>query len=88
MSKGSWRERPTGTWFSRLWRPWETLNPFKGRGRRINESRGVGLKDLVNFPDENRVRPERRWYVIGGFFTLLLVIVVYRLFMLQIVDVK
>ena len=88
MSKGSWRERPTGTWFSRLWRPWETLNPFKGRGRRINESRGVGLKDLVNFPDENKVRPERRWYVIGGFFTLLLVIVVYRLFMLQIVDVK
>jgi len=88
MSKGSWRERPTGTWYSRLWRPWETLNPFKGRGRRINETPGVGIKDLVNFPDENKVRPERRWYVIGGFFTLLLVIVIYRLFMLQIVDVK
>jgi penicillin-binding protein 2 len=88
MSKGSWRERPTGTWFARLWRPWENLNPFKGRGRRINEPRGVGIKDLVNFPDERKVRPERRWYVIGGFFAFLLVVVIYRLFMLQIVDVK
>ncbi len=88
MSKGSWRQRPTGTWFSRLWRPWETLNPFKGRGRRINETPGVGIRDIVNFPDEQNVRPERRWYVIGGFFTLLLLIVIYRLFMLQIVEVK
>jgi penicillin-binding protein 2 len=88
MSKGSWRERPTGTWATRLWRPWENLNPFKGRGRQINEARGIGLKDLINFPDEQKVRPERRWYVIGGFFALLLILVIYRLFMLQIMNVN
>ena len=66
--KGSWRDRPTGSWFSRLWRPWVSLNPFRGRGRSINEPKPVGIRDLVASPDEVQIRPERRWRVIGGFF--------------------
>ena len=82
----SWRDRPTGSLFSRLWRPWVSLNPFRGRGRRINEPRSVGIRDLVASPEEITVRPERRWRVIGGFFALLLVLLIYRLFTLQILD--
>jgi penicillin-binding protein 2 len=37
-------------------------------------------------PDEVGSRPERRWIVIGGFFAILLVALVVRLFFLQVVD--
>ena len=84
--KRSWRNRPTGTLFSRLWRPWESINPFRGRGRAINESKPVGIRDLVASPDEVRARPERRWKIIGGFFLALLALLVGRLFMLQILE--
>ncbi len=86
--KNNWRDRPTGTWFSRLWRPWVTLNPFRGRGRVINEPKSVGIRDLVAGPEEVRHRPALRWLVIGGFFLVLLVIILARLFVLQIVDYK
>lgn len=86
--KGSWRNRPTGSWFSRLWRPWVSLHPFRGRGRLINEKKPVGIRDLVASPDEVTSRPERRWMVIGGFFLVLFVLLVVRLFMLQIVEFK
>ena len=86
--KGSWRSRPTGSWFSRVWRPWVSLSPFRGRGRSINEPKPVGIRDLVASPDEVRIRPERRWRVIGAFFLLLFLILVGRLFTLQILDYK
>jgi penicillin-binding protein 2 len=84
--KRSWRERPTGSWFSRLWRPWVSLHPLRGRGRTINEAKPVGIRDLVASPDEVRTRPERRWRVIGGFFIVLLLLLIGRLFMLQILE--
>ncbi len=84
--KGSWRDRPTASWFQRLWRPWVSLNPFRGRGRQINEPRTVGIRDLVASPEEVRARPERRWRIIGGFFSLLLVLLMVRLFMLQVLE--
>lgn len=84
--KGSWRSRPTGSVFSRLWRPWVTLNPFRGRGRTINESRPVGIRDLVAGPEAVKVRPERRWRIIGGFFALLFILLIGRLFVLQILN--
>jgi penicillin-binding protein 2 len=84
--KGSWRDRKTGSVFSRLWRPWVSLNPFRGRGRTINEARPVGIRDLVVGPDEVKVRPERRWRIIGGFFALLFVLLIGRLFVLQILN--
>ena len=84
--KGSWRERPSGSWYSRLWRPWVSINPFKGRGRSINERRPVGIRDLVASPDQVRARPERRWLIIGGFFLTLFVLLIVRLFMLQILN--
>ena len=84
----SWRERPTGSLFSRLWRPWESLNPFRRRGRSINVRRSVGIRDLVASPEEIEVRPERRWRIIGGFFAVLLVLLIYRLFTLQILDYR
>lgn len=86
--KGTWRNRPTGSWFSRLWRPWSSLSPFRGRGRSINEPKPVGIRDLVASPDEVRARPARRWSVIGGFFVVLFLILVGRLFTLQILDYK
>lgn len=39
-------------------------------------------------PDEVRIRPERRWRVIGGFFLLLFLVLVGRLFTLQVLDYK
>ncbi len=84
----SWRERPTGSIFSRLWRPWESLNPFRRRGRVINARRPVGIRNLVTAPEEVRARPERRWRIIGGFFLLLLVVLLARLFALQVLDVR
>jgi penicillin-binding protein 2 len=84
--KSSWRDRPSGSWFTRLWRPWVSLHPFRGRGRTINEPKPVGIRDLMASPDEVQARPERRWLVIGGFFALLLIALVVRLFFLQVVD--
>ncbi len=84
--RGSWRDHPTGSLFSRLWRPWVSLNPFRGRGRRINEAKPVGIRDLVAGPDEVAHRPERRWRIIGGFFALLLALLLGRLFVLQILN--
>jgi penicillin-binding protein 2 len=86
--KGSWRNRPIGSWFSRLWRPWVSINPFRGRGRSINEPRPVGIRDLVASPDQVRARPERRWMVIGGFFLLLFALLMFRLFTLQVLSYK
>ena len=84
----SWRDRPTGSWFSRLWRPWTSLHPRRGRGRTINEPKPVGIRDLVAGPDEVVARPERRWKVIGGFFLVLLVALVVRLFFLQVLEYR
>jgi penicillin-binding protein 2 len=84
--KGSWRERPSGSRFSRLWRPWSSLHPFRGKGRSINEPKPVGIRDLVAAPSDVKLRPERRWYVIGGFFLLLFLLLVGRLYVLQIKD--
>ena len=39
-------------------------------------------------PDEVEARPVRRWLVIGGFFTLLFIGLIVRLFFLQVVDYK
>ncbi|MCU1364211.1 MAG: penicillin-binding protein 2 [Acidimicrobiaceae bacterium] len=84
--RGSWRERRIGSWFSRLWRPWVSLHPFRGRGRTINEPRPVGIRDLMASPNEVTAQPRRRWMVIGGFFFVLLVALILRLFFLQVVD--
>jgi penicillin-binding protein 2 len=86
--KRSWREQRIGSWFSRLWRPWVSLHPFRGRGRTINEPRPVGIRDLMASPEEVRARPERRWIVIGSFFFILLLALILRLFFLQVVDYK
>lgn len=86
--KGSWRERRAGSWYSRLWRPWVSLHPFRGRGRTINEPKPVGIRDLVASPSEVQSRPARRWLVIGGFFALLMIGLIVRLFFLQVVDYK
>ena len=84
--KGSWRDRPTSSWFHRLWRPWTSLNPFRRRGSAIHERKTVGIKDLVASPNEVRARPERRYVIIGTFFLLLLGLLVYRLFSLQVIQ--
>ncbi|MGA2294590.1 MAG: penicillin-binding protein 2 [Acidimicrobiales bacterium] len=84
----SWRDRPVGSWFSRLWRPWVSLHPFRGRGRSINEPDPVGIRDLVASPDEVQARPELRWRLIGGFFALLFLALLGRLFMLQVLEQK
>jgi penicillin-binding protein 2 len=86
--KGSWRDRPSGSRFSRLWRPWSSLHPFRGKGRLINEPKSVGIRDLVAAPGDVKLRPERRWYVIGGFFFLLFLLLVGRLYVLQVKDHK
>jgi penicillin-binding protein 2 len=86
--KGSWRDRPSGSRFSRLWRPWTSLHPFRGKGRSINEPKSVGIRDLVAAPGDVKLRPERRWYVIGGFFFLLFLVLIGRLYVLQIKDHK
>ncbi len=84
--KGSWRDRPTGSWYHRLWRPWTSLNPFRRRGSAIHERKTVGIKDLVASPNEVRAHPERRYVIIGTFFLLLLGLLVYRLFSLQVLQ--
>ena len=86
--RSSWRDRPTGSWFSRLWRPWVSLHPFRGRGLTINEPKTVGIRDLMASPEEVESRPARRWLVIGGFFSILLIALIVRLFFLQVVDYK
>jgi penicillin-binding protein 2 len=48
----------------------------------------VGIRDLVAAPGDVKLRPERRWYVIGGFFFLLFLVLVARLYVLQIKDHK
>ncbi len=84
----SWRQRPTGSWFHRLWRPWNSLNPFRRPGQAINEGKQVGIKDLVASPEEVGHRPVVRWRIIGGFFVLLFLVLVIRLFMLQVLEHK
>ncbi|MBW4030464.1 MAG: penicillin-binding protein 2, partial [Acidobacteria bacterium] len=37
-------------------------------------------------PEEVRARPERRWRIIGTFFSLLLILLIVRLFMLQVLE--
>jgi penicillin-binding protein 2 len=48
----------------------------------------VGIRDLMASPDEVRSRPERRWLVIGGFFLVLFIALIVRLFFLQVIDYK
>ncbi len=48
----------------------------------------MGIRDLVAGPDEVVARPERRWTVIGGFFLVLLVALVVRLFFLQVLEYR
>jgi penicillin-binding protein 2 len=48
----------------------------------------VGIRDLVAAPGDVKLRPERRWYVIGGFFFLLFLVLVGRLYVLQVKDYK
>jgi len=82
----SWRSRPTGSWFSRLWRPWSSINPFRRPGQTINQTKTVGIRDLVASPEEVAVKPERRWRAIGGVFGMLLIVLLGRLFMLQVLE--
>lgn len=46
----------------------------------------MGIRDLVASPEEVRARPERRWRIIGSFFSLLLILLIVRLFMLQVLE--
>jgi penicillin-binding protein 2 len=64
------------------------LHPFRGKGRSINEPKSVGIRDLVAAPGDVKLRPERRWYVIGAFFFLLFLVLIGRLYVLQIKDHK
>jgi penicillin-binding protein 2 len=48
----------------------------------------VGIRDLVAAPSDVKSRPERRWFVIGGFFLLLFLLLIGRLYVLQVVDYK
>jgi penicillin-binding protein 2 len=64
------------------------LHPLRGRGRTINERKPVGIRDLMASPEEVGARPARRWLVIGGFFLILFVSLIVRLFFLQVVDYK
>ena len=65
-----------------------SLHPLRGRGRSINEPKSVGIRDLVAAPGEVTSRPERRWLVIGGFFLILFLLLIGRLFILQVLDYK
>jgi len=82
----TWRHRPTGSFFTRLWRPWTALNPLRRPGKRINQPDPVGIRNLVAGPDEVQARPELRWRIIGGFFLLLLGVLFIRLFTLQVLE--
>lgn len=84
--KRTWRDRRTGSWFARLWRPWVALNPLRRPGTTINKVRTVGIRDLVASPEDVTMRPERRWYLLGGFFAVLLFALIARLFMLQVLE--
>ena len=82
----NWRERSAGRRFARWWRPWYSLLPGRTTATRINQPKTVGLRDLVASPGEVGARPELRWRIIGACFFLLLVIVLVRLFFLQVVE--
>jgi penicillin-binding protein 2 len=56
------------------------------RQPRIRERKGVSLASLVPSPDEVSSRPDFRLVAIGGFFAILLALLILRLFTLQIVD--
>ena len=86
VKRKSWRDRSTSPRFARWWAPWYTLNPFRGRGRRINERKSVGLRDLMASPEEVGSRPDVRWRNIGFAFMTLMGLLVLRLFFLQVVD--
>ncbi len=83
---GSWRTRPTGSWFTRLWRPWSSINPFRRPGSTINQQKTVGIRDLVSAPEEVEVDAERRWRVVGLLFALLFSGLIVRLVLLQVVE--
>ena len=82
----SWRNRPAGTWFSRLWRPWSSLNPFRRPGTAINQPKTVGIRDLVSAPEEIEANADRRWSVVGVIVALLFVGLVVRLVLLQVIE--
>jgi len=85
---GSWRSRPTGTWFSRLWRPWSSINPLRRPGTAINQPKTVGIRDLVSAPEEIEANADRRWSVIGVLFALLFAGLIVRLVLLQVIEHK
>ena len=83
MKNRSWRERSVGG-SMRRWRPRSSFVPRRRQGGRINERRRVGIRDLVAAPSEVSHQPEKRWRVIGGFFLILLAVLYFRLYMLQV----
>ncbi len=82
--KRSWRQRRVRSRPARWWNPWRSLRPSKGRGRRINETKSFGIRDIVASPSEVQARPDLRWRIIGLLFVLLLVLLILRLGQLQI----
>ena len=82
----NWRERPANRRVARWWRPWYSLRPSRSGASRINQQKTVGLRDLVASPGEVGARPQLRWQVIGAFFLGLMVLVLVRLFFLQVIE--
>jgi len=68
--------------------PVEFIAPVSRQGPFDQRAQPVGIRDLVAAPGDVKLRPERRWYVIGGFFFLLFLLLVGRLYVLQIKDHK
>lgn len=65
------------------------MSLFKRRKEpRIRERRSFSLADLVPSPDELQSRPNIRLLILGGVAVLLFVVMVMRLFTLQVVDAK
>jgi hypothetical protein len=80
--------RPSlGSWFSRLWRPWVSLHPF--RGRVVPSTSPTRWASATWWRHPTRSGPARtRWRLIGGFFFLLFLALLGRLFMLQVLEQK
>ena len=83
--KGSWRDRPSGSRFSRLWRPGDTAPVSRqGPNRSTNPSRSAFANS-----SPRRVRSSCVPNVagsIGGFFFILFLLLVGRLYVLQVKD--
>jgi len=84
----NWRQRSAGRRFSAVWKPWYSVLPTRGRGVRINERQAVGIRDLVAEPSAISSRPDRRWIVVGVVFASLTMLLVARVYTLQILNSK